>query len=251
MLSSLCVTKAVPEQKNLKIPVLDRMTVSEHYAMVSLHFRKRSRAFQEIRESREGLNMSLLDRICRWAVLAERLKATEEKIRVIQSGKIKASGLLERTEIFRKNPAPNIPKEIGRRSGRHLPYQCSAPSRGRSSSRRNAETQKKHGVNGECRGYTIHTEFVQDRQKMLAAAYAEKLQKDQPGKGLKQGGMEAAEKIPDINLEKLMSRFRKEILSGPGPDPHREGSPDAPGNSAKKDERRKDETVVESIICPN
>ena len=104
LFGSMCVTKAVLEQKDLQFPALEGMSVKELYSMVSLHFRKCSRAFREWRDSGEGLDMGLLDRIFRWAVLAERLKATEEKIRNIRSGKINADRQLERAEIFRGEP---------------------------------------------------------------------------------------------------------------------------------------------------
>lgn len=44
---------------------------------------------------------NMMDWVCRWALLAERLKATEDKIRKIESGKINADRLLEQAQIFR------------------------------------------------------------------------------------------------------------------------------------------------------
>ena len=101
LLGRLCVTKAVLEQKGMAFPGLEELTVKKLYSMVSLHFRKCDRAYCELRDNGDGLDMSLLDRLCRWTGLAEQLKATEEKIRKIRSGKISADSMLERAEVFR------------------------------------------------------------------------------------------------------------------------------------------------------
>ena len=101
LLGRLCVTRAVLEQKGLTFQGMEELTVRKLYSMVSLHFRKCDRAYCELRDKGDGLDLSLLDRLCRWTNLAEQLKATEEKIRKIQSGKISADSMLERAEIFR------------------------------------------------------------------------------------------------------------------------------------------------------
>ena len=110
LLGSMCVTKAVLEQKGLIFPALEGLSVSALFSMVSLHFRKCDRAFLDIRDGGDGLDMGLLDRLCRWGILSERLKATEEKIRKIQSGKISADSLLERAEVFRREPRAKGPE---------------------------------------------------------------------------------------------------------------------------------------------
>ena len=109
-LGSLCVTKAVLEQKDLCFPKLEGMTVKELYAMTSLHFRKCRQAFQDSREAGKGYNMEMMDWICRWALLAERLKATEDKIRKIRSGKISAGQYLDRARIFKNEPRGERPQ---------------------------------------------------------------------------------------------------------------------------------------------
>ena len=101
LVGSLCVTGAVLEQKEQPLSLPEGMDVKELYAMVSLHFRKCDRAYRELRDSGKGLDMSLLDQVTRWAALAEKLKATGEKIRNIRSGRISADSLLERAEVFR------------------------------------------------------------------------------------------------------------------------------------------------------
>ena len=100
----LCVTGTVLEQKDLQVSLPEGMCVKELYAMVSLHFRKCDRAYRELRDSGKGLDMSLLDWIIRWASLAEKLKATEEKIRNIKSGKVSAESMIGRAAVFRREP---------------------------------------------------------------------------------------------------------------------------------------------------
>lgn len=109
-LGSLCITKAVLEQKDFTFPKLQAMTIKELYAMVSLHFRKCSQAYKDCREAGKGFDMEMLDWVCRWALLAERLKATEEKIRKIRSGKINADQLLDRAQVFKGESRGNRPK---------------------------------------------------------------------------------------------------------------------------------------------
>ena len=118
-LGSLCVTKAVLEQKDMKFPKLEGLTVKELYRMVSLHFRKCHTAFQELKSRGQGIDMNLMDWVCRWGMLAEKLKATEEKIRKIQSGKVSADSILERSGVFSDQPGEprterRTPQEISR-----------------------------------------------------------------------------------------------------------------------------------------
>jgi hypothetical protein len=78
--------------------------------MVSLHFRKCRQAFQDGLDADKGYDVEMMDWICRWALLAERLKATEEKIRRIRSGKISSDQLLERAHIFKNEPRGKRPQ---------------------------------------------------------------------------------------------------------------------------------------------
>ena len=110
-MGSLCVTKAVLEQKDYTVPRLEAMSVAELYAMVSLHFRKCYTAFRELREEGTGLDMLLMDRVCRWGLLAEKLKATENRIREIRSGRISADKLLEEARTFRMEPRGERPPQ--------------------------------------------------------------------------------------------------------------------------------------------
>ena len=110
LLGRLSVTRAVLEQKGLTFPGMEELTVRKLYSMVSLHFRKCDRAYCELRDSNDGLDLSLLDRLFRWTNLAEQLKATEEKIRKIQSGKISADSMLERAEVFRSETRGKCPE---------------------------------------------------------------------------------------------------------------------------------------------
>ena len=109
-LGSLCLTKAVLEQKDLSFPKLEGLSVKELYAMVSLHFRKCRRAFEDGCDSGRGYDMEMLDQICRWGLLAERLKATEDRIQRIRSGKINVDQLLDREQVFSNNPRNKRPQ---------------------------------------------------------------------------------------------------------------------------------------------
>ena len=99
-MGSLCVTKAVLEQKDMQFPKMEGMTVQELYTMVSLHFRKCRAAYQELRDSGSGFDMERLDWVCRWGLLAEKLKATEARIQKIRSGKISADDLIGQSRVF-------------------------------------------------------------------------------------------------------------------------------------------------------
>ena len=107
---SLCITKAVLEQKDLSFPKLQDMTIRELYSMVSLHFRKCRQAFQEGCDSGQGHDMEMVDRVCRWGYLAERLKATEERIQKIRSGEINADQYFDRAQVFRSEPRGKRPQ---------------------------------------------------------------------------------------------------------------------------------------------
>ena len=54
--------------------------------------------------------MEMLDQICRWGLLAERLKATEDRIQKIRSGKSNVDQLLDREQVFSNNPRNKRPQ---------------------------------------------------------------------------------------------------------------------------------------------
>ena len=100
-MGSYCITKAVLEQSGQHFPELDIINVKELYQMVSVHFRKCCMAYNDLQKSGKGLDMALISRIFRWAALAERLKATQDKINNIQSGKIKIESLLSKESVYK------------------------------------------------------------------------------------------------------------------------------------------------------
>ena len=103
-MGSYCITKAVLEQSGQQFPDLDNISVRELYQMVSVHFRKCCMAYKDLRESGKGLDMATISWIFRWAALAERLKATQDKINNIRSGKIKIETLLAKETVYKEEP---------------------------------------------------------------------------------------------------------------------------------------------------
>ena len=100
-MGSCCVTKAVLEQKGFDFPTLKDLDMKDLYCMVSFNFRKTRTAFHDSERLKDCADMGLLELECRWVDLAERLKLTEEKIRMIRSGKLNADRMLERAELFK------------------------------------------------------------------------------------------------------------------------------------------------------
>lgn len=103
-LGSCCITKIVLQQSGKSILNLDGLTIQELYCMVSLHFRKCMIAYSDIQAGGKGQDLNLVSWLFRWAALAERLKATEEKILNIRLGKISLDSLRPRTLEYDKEP---------------------------------------------------------------------------------------------------------------------------------------------------
>ena len=121
---SCCVTKAVLEQKGFEFKSLDNLNVKDLYCMVSFNFRKTRTAYHDSERMKDCADMGLLELECRWVDLAEQLKATEEKIRLIRTGKLNADRMLERADLF-KGEQPYQPRSSNVRAfpekGRALP----------------------------------------------------------------------------------------------------------------------------------
>ena len=100
-MGSYCVTRAVLEQKGFAFPKLKTPDLQDLYSMLSFNFRKTRKAFHDGKAKRNCADMKLLDLECRWVDLAEKLKATGERIRLIQNGKISADAILEREQMFK------------------------------------------------------------------------------------------------------------------------------------------------------
>lgn len=103
-LGSVCITKALLEKSGENFLKLDRISLHELYCMVSLHFRKCFSAYQDLQNNEQALDLNLINRIFSWAALAERLKATEDKIQKIKDGKIKIETMLDRAQVYNKEP---------------------------------------------------------------------------------------------------------------------------------------------------
>lgn len=100
-MGSFCVTKAVLEQKGFAFPSLKDLDLKDLYCMVSFNFRKTRTAYHDGKRLKGCADMGMLALECRWVDLAEQLKATGEKIRLIRSGKINVDSMLERAEMFK------------------------------------------------------------------------------------------------------------------------------------------------------
>ena len=247
-LGSLCVTKAVLEQKDLSFPKLEGLTVKELYAMVSLHFRKCRQAFQDGCDAGKGYDMEMLDWVCRWALLAERLKATEEKIRKIRSGKINVDQLLERAQAFKNEPrgerVRRDPQEI--RKAASLPVIRSFASqtvrerrkaeRQRIREERAREKAKKKAVSGGIGGVKPFPPLPMTPEPLRDILME---------KARSRGDEEAMEQIPkeDLDaLEKRLHAYTQEIRKeGPGGTVKRTAAPSrtGPSDSVRKKLREK------------
>ena len=103
-LGSYCITKTVLEQSGENFPDLEGIELKELYKMVSVHFRKCCMAYNDLRKIGQGMDMNLVSWIFRWAVLADRLRATQEKIDKIKTGKLNIDTLLDRANVYKGEP---------------------------------------------------------------------------------------------------------------------------------------------------
>ncbi len=240
LLGSMCVTKAVLEQKELSFPSLEGLSAGELYSMVSLHFRKTGAAFRELRDRETGLDMSLFDQICRWAALAERLKATEEKIRKIQSGKISADSMLERAEIFRGEPrekrAQRDPRAIRRASS--LPVLGSyARELVREKKRKEAEKARYEREMQRTLDSLIKP-FKPDK-KLMAMAYAEDVRTDMTEQARRSGGRDVMKAIHDMDPDELMELYQSMQSPGSHPPALRAGPSDETRRKLREQRKKK------------
>ncbi len=97
---SCCVTKAALEHEGVELPGLKDLNLKELYCMVSFNFRKTRAAFHE--GNQKGcLDVDMLEQECRLTDLAEQLKATEDKIRQIESGRIDIRSIIDRVKTYK------------------------------------------------------------------------------------------------------------------------------------------------------
>ena len=116
-LASCCLTKAVLEKKGFVFPDLARLNIEELYKMVSSNFRKCHAAIAGTQNNNYQMWSQLMEMEFIWYALAERLKATEDKIRNIRDGKINVDSLIRQAEYFRQSsgtaqPRPQGPKQL-------------------------------------------------------------------------------------------------------------------------------------------
>ena len=91
-LGSACITKAVMEQRGENSSVMDNMlctlTIDSLRGMTALNFRKCYDSYMES-QTNYRVNPGALALSIRWSALDRRLLATQEKIELIKSGKLK------------------------------------------------------------------------------------------------------------------------------------------------------------------
>ena len=103
-MGSYCITQAVLEQSGHEFKHIKGAELKELCGMVSLHFRKCCRAYNTIYSKDQCQDLNMMNWIFRWAALFERLKATQEKIDKIKSGKLKIETLLETQNVYKDEP---------------------------------------------------------------------------------------------------------------------------------------------------
>ena len=103
-MGSYCITKTVLEQSGEQFPDLEEITLKELYQMVSLHFRKCCRAYNDMQEAGHTQDLNMIGWMVRWAALADRLKATQDRVNKIESGEIKIETILKRETVYKDGP---------------------------------------------------------------------------------------------------------------------------------------------------
>ena len=103
-MGSYCITKTVLEQSGEQFPELEQINILELYKMVSVMFRKCCGAYNDLQSNDNAQDMNMIGWLFRWAALAERLKATQERIGKIEKGEIKIEQLLKRETVYRDEP---------------------------------------------------------------------------------------------------------------------------------------------------
>lgn len=116
MMGSFCLAKAVLEQKGQSFPSLQGMSIKTLYGLTSYYFRKCGKAFDEIYDKAGLISLQMHRWELRWYTLGERLKATQEKINNILSGKIKVDSLLKRTEMYKSEKSQDAQQDDSQKS---------------------------------------------------------------------------------------------------------------------------------------
>ena len=111
-LASCCVTKSVLEMKGFRFPKLHDLEIGGLFCMASYNFRKCHAAIAGTKNNNYPMWAQLVDIEFGWHTLAERLKATEEKIQKIRDGKINIDSMLNRARMFRQQPESARPRTV-------------------------------------------------------------------------------------------------------------------------------------------
>ena len=117
---SLCLTRAVLEQKGFTFPKLENLNTLDLLEKVSFHIRKCHAAIDGLYRDNDRLGFVYLQWELRWINLGERLKATETKIQRIKNGELKADALLRSDDSFWKLAAAKTKPESERTPGSYV-----------------------------------------------------------------------------------------------------------------------------------
>ena len=254
-MGSCCITKTVLEQSGEQFPELEQVTLKELYQMVSVQFRKCCGAYNDMQEAGKAQDLNMIGWLFRWAALADRLKATQDRINKIESGEIKIETILKRETVYKGEPkrqrddshrrvsppvrASSLP--VLRSFTRVVKEQQRAAEKQERAERREEERAKKR--------YEKAMERMSDRFREPAIFRAEKLP-NIPGLGINEnelrellmneaksrGATDEAQTILRENVGQLVERFYKLSDTEPEVPPRHPGMASRSGPS---DETRK------------
>ena len=134
-LASCAITKTVFEQKGYRFASLEKLTIPFLYSMLSFHFRKCHAAVRGYAFKNEQAWMQMLEMEMRWYNLAKRLKATDDKIKLIREGKLNTDSIInklhadaarEKTASSKKEEKTAAPKKAETNEPKALPPAQSA-----------------------------------------------------------------------------------------------------------------------------
>ena len=129
-LASCAITKTVFEQKGYRFASLEKLTIPLLYSMLSFHFRKCHAAVQGYAFKNQQAWMQMLEMEMRWYNLAKRLKATDDKIKLIREGKLNPDSIInklhadaarEKTAAPKKENQTTAPKKVETNEPKALP----------------------------------------------------------------------------------------------------------------------------------
>ena len=237
---SMCVTKAVLEQKGFVFSGLEGMNISELIGMVSFHLRKCHAAFRSVYRENNFLGMSYLNWEFRWVELGSRLKSTGVKIQNITAGSVNIDSILQRETV---TPRPAGTKTASVRAPRPLPINPSALPVDGSLARqilreqRDAEKREKEYEKQLCDLYKIWGKkpeippelmgmvkvepnfpmsVEKDGKRRTEFIEAEEARKILMEDAEARGDQKALEEIPSENADQLGSRWIDYLEANPG-----------------------------------